>query len=487
MVHAPRSLLVIFVGLASSAVFAALALRGLDCEQLARAWADAHVFPWALFAATSYLAGHWVRGARCRVLLGPDVKISLLTATHIVVIGYACNNVFPARLGELARAGMMSERTGIPYTQSLAITLIERLLDAATILLYLLVASALLPPTLVAKTIERATLLILAPALVGLGVVALAPRALIAMTSRATARMPRLHDRAVTFTSRICQVAGILRRPRAALAAVALSLVVWLCESGLFVLLLPSFAMRPSLPVGMFTMSLTNLGILAPSTPGYVGPFHFFVVKALTSLGVESARAFGFAVLVHLTFYLPITAWGGAVITWYGAQLGSIVATARRAQSAAAVSDQDGVPMTVVALVPHTSAPSASPAKLIAAITGALLPPRESASAESIARTARFVVEELSALPVPLRVAFATGMTSFRTLVRLRYLRGFCDLPIERQRKIARAWAYGPVALTRQLFRPLRSLAFFSHFERASAPSPRDLRLQAPARPEPRA
>ena len=471
--RAPRPLIVLFVGLASSVVFAGLALRGLDRAQLARAWAEAHVFPWALFAAASYVTGHWVRGARCRVLLGPNVKISLLTATNIVVIGYAANNVFPARLGELARAGMMTERTGVPYAQSLAITLIERLLDAAAILVCLFAASALLPPTGVAQTIERATFLLLAPALIGLAVVAFAPRLVVAIASRATARMPRLHDRAVTLVSRVCQAAGVLRRPGGAFAVVGLSLLVWVFESGLFAFLLPSFGMPASFPVGMFTMSLTNLGILVPSTPGYVGPFHFFVVKALTSLGVEGARAFGFAVLVHLTFYLPITAWGGAVIAWYGAQLGATVTTARRAQAAAVVREEEGGPMTVVAVVPKESIPSATPPKLIAAIAAALIPEARSAAAspESVARTAQFVVREIAALPVPLRVAFAVGMTGFRALVRLRYLRGFCDLPLPRQRSVVRAWAYGRVMPARQLFRPIRSLALFEHFERGSHPT----------------
>ncbi len=449
----------------------------------------AHVLPWALFAATSYIAGHWVRGARCKVLLGPNVKISLLTATHIVVIGYAANNVLPARLGELARAGMMTERTGVPYTQSLAVTLIERLLDAATILVYLFVSSALLPPTGIARTIERGSFLILAPALAGLAVVAFAPRGVVAIVSRVTARMPRIHDRAVTFASRICQAAGVLRSRRSALRVVGLSLLVWLFEAGLFTLLLPSFGLRPSLLVGMFTMSLTNLGILVPSTPGYVGPFHFFVVQALTSLGVDGAIAFGFAVVVHLTFYLPITAWGGAVIAWYGAQLGTTVATVRRAEAAAVVVEADGVPMTVVAVLPRqAAAPSSAPPKLIVALVSALLPSDAvaGASPEALARTARFVVSEIGALPVPFRVAFALGMTAFRALVRLRYFRGFSDLTPAKRRRVARAWAYGPVMLARQLFSPLRSLAFFEHLEERApfAPSGLRLPLHAPAEPD---
>ena len=38
-------------------------------------------------------------------------------------------------------------------------------------------------------------------------------------------------------------------------------------------------------------MSVTNLGILVPSTPGFVGPFHFFCSQALMSQGIPEATA----------------------------------------------------------------------------------------------------------------------------------------------------------------------------------------------------
>src|SRR3954452_6483199 len=132
---------VMAIGLLASAVFMYLAVRRLDFAELKVVWASAHVLPWVPLGILSYVCGHIVRGQRCRLLVRREANLSLLTASNIVVVGYASNNVFPARLGELVRAGMLAERTGLPVAQSLAITLIERVLDGLAILLLLVIGT----------------------------------------------------------------------------------------------------------------------------------------------------------------------------------------------------------------------------------------------------------------------------------------------------------------------------------------------------------
>src|SRR5689334_13819652 len=129
----PRSL-VTLVGIVVSVAFVILAVRSLDLRGLVDVWKGAKPFPWVLYGALTYILGHLVRGKRLQYLVRRDVTLPVLTASNIVIVGYASNNVLPARLGELVRAGMLSERTGMPLPQALTVTLIERLLDGVTIL-----------------------------------------------------------------------------------------------------------------------------------------------------------------------------------------------------------------------------------------------------------------------------------------------------------------------------------------------------------------
>ena len=91
------------------------------------------------------MVGHVLRGFRCRALLGSNTRLPPATATNIVVIGYACNNVLPARLGELVRSGMLSERAGVSYDEALTITIIERMLDGLAIVVLLMTTSLVMP------------------------------------------------------------------------------------------------------------------------------------------------------------------------------------------------------------------------------------------------------------------------------------------------------------------------------------------------------
>ena len=70
-------------------------------------------------------------------------------------------------------------------------------------------------------------------------------------------------------------------------------------------------------------------------------------------------------------------------------------------------------------------------------------------------------------LPIRLRALFYTGLAGFRFVTRLRYARGFCELPAATRRAWFERWAYGPLPLARQLFRPVRATALLAYYERA--------------------
>src|SRR5687767_14678834 len=82
---------VIAVGAAASVLFMYLAVRRLDTGTLLDVLSNVDPFPWVPLAILSYLAGHVVRGARCRVLLRRDANLPLMTASSVVVVGYAAN------------------------------------------------------------------------------------------------------------------------------------------------------------------------------------------------------------------------------------------------------------------------------------------------------------------------------------------------------------------------------------------------------------
>jgi hypothetical protein len=109
------------------------------------------------------------------------------------------------------------------------------------------------------------------------------------------------------------------------------------------------------------------------------------------------------------------------------------------------------------------------------ALTEALIPPEEPAIPhgveEALVRAAAFAQEQVGRLPWRLLLLMRVGLTVFRAAVRLRYFRGYCELPLAERRRVVSWWAYGPFSLTRQLFRPIRSTALLAYYEYAAVRS----------------
>lgn len=468
---ATRVRLVALVGLALSGLFLWLAFRNLSFSLIRDALSRGQLWPWVPLAMLAYLAGHGVRGMRLRALVSTETDLPLGTATSIVVLGYAVNNILPARMGEVARAALLSDRMGTPFTQSLTITVLERILDGWTTLFLLIVGIALIPEVdySLLRTAYVAAVLF-AAATAAMLLMVLFPNAIASLSSHLAGAINRNWQEPVY--RRCLYVAtslSYLRRPVHTLKLGVLSLAVWTLETFMFVLVLPVFGLAPRFDWSLLALGVTNLGTVVPSTPGFIGPYHYFCMETLLLLGVPKVIASTYAITVHAVFYVPITLWGVGVLMRYGIELGRFTAAAADARKAAETSVIGGVPMVVLASrkVEETAT---RPGPLLVAITQALAPAPAGKtdfrpSPEMTQKVASFVSGQLAALPAGLRLMLRVGLLGFRVLVRLRYGRGFCDLPIATQRAVVSFWAYGPYEVTRKLFRALRSLTLFRYYE----------------------
>lgn len=455
----------ILLGLAISAVLLLAAGYNVEWHSVGIALASAQLWPWLPLAVGSYLIGHWVRGVRTRLLVSRDAKLSLVSATNVVVIGYTVNNILPARLGEFARAGMLSERTGLPVPQSLTVTLVERTLDGWVLFLYLCLSLFFVPTTALIYEVAEVAGIVFAVVTVGILLVLIAPNLLTGTVLWATSRFPdKWRDRIIRLAIDIVQGLEYLRSARDAAKVLALSAVVWLFEAGLFFFLLPAFgiALRPDW--ALLALAVTNLGILVPSTPGYVVVFHYFCQEALRAVGVGLEVAVSYSIVVHLGFFIPITLWGVGIILWYGIELSKTISMAKTAKPLTFAAPEIAAPVAEAPLPPRDRP------DLFLALAEALVPtdrPRLEPEERRVvvSQAADFLQGQINALSPGLQTMMKIALTGFRFLVRLRFVRGYCELPLETRRRIADWWAYGPIGFTRQMFRALRATVLLAYWE----------------------
>lgn len=111
----------------------------------------------------------------------------------------------------------------------------------------------------------------------------------------------------------------------------------------------------------------------------------------------------------------------------------------------------------------HPETPSALEVALLEAI---LATEGDALDRAALIETAIFVQRQLDALPARLSIPYRAGIALFFTQVLLRHRRPFSALDLDRRRAAVEAWAYGPVPVLRQLFRPLRSVALLARYDR---------------------
>jgi hypothetical protein len=361
---------------------------------------------------------------------------------------------------------MLVSRTGVPLVQALTITVIERLFDVVAILGLLGASFWFVQPAPWMRSLVQTHALALGIALAFAASAVLVPGVILSVTSRLSLPAgPKWHARVLAVTTHVVNGASALRDLRCALSVVAASLVAWTFEAGMFVLVLPALGLALDPVMAVLSMATTNLAILAPSTPGFIGPVHEACARAAVSQGVPSTVAVSYAFLVHLAFYVPGTLWGAAVMMTYGVRAAAQAALLYAASRAHSTRDLAGLEVAFIARVDQHRR-DARPTRFERALIEALLPDQHPVDrSAAIDEAVHFAVHAMASLPSPLRFMFGCGMLVFRLFAAVRYGRPFASLVPARRRQAVSSWAFGPIGPFRQLFRPVRSTALLAYFE----------------------
>ncbi len=127
-----------WIGLVISAIFLWWALKGLVLADVMQALQGLNYW-WLIPAIAVYFVGVWVRTWRWHYLLRPIKAIPTTSLFPIVTIGYAANNIFPARAGEVLRAIVLKRHEGVAISASLATIIVERVYDGVVMLGFIFV------------------------------------------------------------------------------------------------------------------------------------------------------------------------------------------------------------------------------------------------------------------------------------------------------------------------------------------------------------
>ena len=110
-----------------------LSIRNINLNETRSALAKAPFEP-LLIALAIYWLALSIRIFRWRALLSGVSELRVLQVARALIIGYAANNVLPARLGELYRVDFVRRQRGLARSAVLGSVIMERLEDAVAAL-----------------------------------------------------------------------------------------------------------------------------------------------------------------------------------------------------------------------------------------------------------------------------------------------------------------------------------------------------------------
>jgi len=291
------------VGLALGCVFLWLALRKIDLALMRDALRTLDL----RFVALS--CGLYWLGLGCRVerwhgLLNQLAALRRRAVGETLLVGYAVNNLLPARLGELFRADYAKRRFQLSRSAVLGSIVIERLTDLAAILACLGLGLLTVRLPVVDGALDFPKLMLYALPVLVLVVLA------IALGRRAQGwRVLRLPAAVARRMHELTQGLRSLNRTTF-LRSCLLTALTWAAESAALWSMLYALGLALSPGQALLLMSAASLSTLVPTAPGYLGTYQLVFASALPVFGLSATLGVLGSVLIQVFLFGSVTLAG---------------------------------------------------------------------------------------------------------------------------------------------------------------------------------
>lgn len=298
--------LLVVVGVISSALFLWLAVRNADLGAVRRALADARL-GFILLAVGVIGIGYGFQAARWR-RIAEAPALPLRSFYGMVLGGLACNNVLPVRIGEFVRAGWLSRDAPMPGGRAFGSVVLDRICDIVTLaVLFAIGLQAVASAAWLVRLAIGALLALLAIAVV----------LVLARLYRGRRSNRSLHRRRGRLVHILRDTAEMLGEPigrRRAAVWLGLTACTWMLSALATGLVGRSIGIDLSPLDAIFVTSALALGVAVPSSPGYIGTYQWIGVAALGLLDIPTEQALAFSILMQASWYVPTTLAGGAFV-----------------------------------------------------------------------------------------------------------------------------------------------------------------------------
>lgn len=310
-----------FLGILISAVFLYFFIQKINWVEVWQIIKSIH-YIYLLLAMGLHMIVYLLRAKRWQDLLVPLKKIPLFSVFSATIICFMGNNIFPARLGEIIRAYVLGRRENISKSAIMATIVVERLFDGFTVIVFLIWLLWFFP---FPKGAEQNEIVnpsnlkyfgilsggIYFAVIVFLLIAQKYYQSLLRWLGKfMQPRFSSAYEKVVDLTESFVTGLESLKRGKHLYSIIISSLLIWLMVPVVFYSLYPAFELQLPFSSAVLLTVVIALAVAVPSSPGYVGTFHFACATSLILLGVEPNKAKSFALILHGLVFVPVTVLG---------------------------------------------------------------------------------------------------------------------------------------------------------------------------------
>ena len=312
----------LIIGILVGAVFVYLAVRSVNISQMLGALADANYW-YVLLAVLVNMFSHYLRALRWQYFLAPIKTVHTGSLFSALIIGYAANSLVPAHLGEFLRAFVLGKKQSISASSTFASIVIERIVDVFSLILLMVLVIFIHPfPRWVVHSGYIMLAVALGAFILLIGFKRFEAKSTLLIQFILKPLPEKIGHKLASMIFNFLSGVMPLKSSWHYVYVVILSVAIWFCYAlGYYICLyaFESFAVY-QLPwyTSLVILVITTISIVVPSSPGYVGTFHYLCQISLVMFGVSETEALSYATMAHAIVLLPVTFTGLIMANYEG-------------------------------------------------------------------------------------------------------------------------------------------------------------------------
>ncbi len=303
--------------MAISLLFVWLAFRKIDYDQLMAGLKRAD-YIFVIPAVMINMLQFYLRALRWGRIVEPVKRVGLYSLFATTSIGYMANNILPARVGEFVRAYVLGKKEEIGVSSAFATIVVERLIDTFTVFGLMVIVFFLVDLPAEKAGLESAlqkggsaAALLFLIIFVLLFYFSLHKESFKRMTAYIARPLPeKISSRLSDFLDSFASGLSVLRREKHVLLILLYSAVIWFLAALPVHLILISFHYTLPFSISLFILVVLAFAVAVPSSPGFIGTFHFACAAGLSLFNVPAEEALSVAIILHAINFFPITIIG---------------------------------------------------------------------------------------------------------------------------------------------------------------------------------